>query len=182
MARTKDRYLSAIEKHRDRILEIHWLHEAPGSTVGGDKGYDTADFAGCRERRCTPHVAQNNTKRRSAIDARTTRHPGYAVSQQKRKQIEEPFGWIKTIGTLRKTRHRGPLRSGGSSRSRPPPTISFASRGPGCDGMSLSGASKMAQEYVEKYPDQGHPSSFRFLPTRQPSTNPRSNSSFSATC
>jgi transposase len=69
---------------------------------------DTAEFvAGCRERRCVPHVAQNNTNRRSAIDGRTTRHRGYAVSQQKRKRIEEPFGWMKTIGIMRKTRHRG---------------------------------------------------------------------------
>ena len=80
----------------------------PGSTVGADKLYDTADFvAGCRERGCTPHVAQNDTNRRSAIDGRTTRHPGYAISMIKRKRIEEPFGWIKTIGGLRKTRHRG---------------------------------------------------------------------------
>jgi hypothetical protein len=79
-----------------------------GSTVGADKNYDTAEFvAGCRERRCVPHVAQNNTNRRSAIDGRTTRHRGYAVSQQKRKRIEEPFGWMKTIGIMRKTRHRG---------------------------------------------------------------------------
>ena len=81
----------------------------PGSTVGADKNYDTAEFvAGCRERRCVPHVAQNNTNRRSAIDGRTTRHRGYAVSQQKRKRIEEPLGWmVKTIGIMRKTRHRG---------------------------------------------------------------------------
>jgi transposase len=80
----------------------------PGSTVGADKNYDTAEFvAGCRERRCVPHVAQNNTNRRSAIDGRTTRHRGYAVSQKKRKRIEEPFGWMKMIGTMRKTRHRG---------------------------------------------------------------------------
>jgi transposase len=80
----------------------------PGSTVGGDKNYDTADFvAGCRERGCTPHVAQNNTNRRSAIDARTTRHPGHRLSMIKRKQIEEAFGWIKTVGGLRKTRHCG---------------------------------------------------------------------------
>src|ERR1700747_239552 len=73
----------------------------PGSTVGADKNYDTAEFvAGCRERRCVPHVAQNNTNRRSAIDGRTTRHRGYAVSQQKRKRIEEPFGWMKTIGIM----------------------------------------------------------------------------------
>ena len=80
----------------------------PGSTVGGDKNYDTADFvAGCRERGCTPHVSQNDTNRRSAIDARTTRHPGYRISTIKRKRIEEPFGWIKTVGGLRKTRHCG---------------------------------------------------------------------------
>jgi len=77
-------------------------------TVGGDKLYDTAAFvAACRALGCTPHVAQNTKNRRSAIDARTTRHPGYAISQHKRKRIEEPFGWIKTIGGLRKTRHRG---------------------------------------------------------------------------
>jgi len=80
----------------------------PGSTVGGDKNYDTADFvAGCRERGCTPHVSQNNANRRSAIDGRTTRHSGYRISTIKRKRIEEPFGWMKTIGGLRKTRHRG---------------------------------------------------------------------------
>jgi transposase len=79
-----------------------------GSTVGGDKNYDTSDFvAGCRERGCTPHVSQNNTNRRSAIDARTTRHAGHRISTIKRKQIEEAFGWIKTVGGLRKTRHRG---------------------------------------------------------------------------
>jgi transposase len=79
-----------------------------GSTVGGDKNYDTAGFvAGCRERGCTPHVSQNNANRRSAIDARTTRHPGYRISTIKRKRIEEPFGWMKTVGGFRKTRHRG---------------------------------------------------------------------------
>ena len=80
----------------------------PGSTVGGDKNYDTADFvAGCRERGCTPHISQNDTNRRSAIDARTTRHHGYRISTIKRKRIEEPFGWMKTVGGLRKTRHCG---------------------------------------------------------------------------
>jgi transposase len=80
----------------------------PGGTVGGDKNYDTQDFvAGCRKLGCTPHVSQNDTNRRSAIDARTTRHPGYRISTIKRKRIEEPFGWMKTVGGLRKTRHRG---------------------------------------------------------------------------
>ncbi len=83
-------------------------HAGRGSTLGADKNYDTADFvAGCRARGCVPHVAQNDTNRRSAIDRRTTRHPGYAISQAKRKRIEEPFGWMKTVGGLRKTRHRG---------------------------------------------------------------------------
>jgi len=78
-------------------------------TLGGDKGYDTADFvAGCRARHITPHVAQNSNERRdSAIDARTTRHSGYEISQRCRKRVEEVFGWLKTIGQLRKLHHRG---------------------------------------------------------------------------
>ena len=93
---------------RTTALDMIEDNAGPGSTVGGDKNYDTADFvAGCRERGCTPHVSQNDTNRRSAIDARTTRHPGYRISTIKRKRIEEPFGWIKTVGGLRKTRHRG---------------------------------------------------------------------------
>src|SRR5438128_4853260 len=78
-------------------------------TVGADKAYDTKDFVSeMRGMNVTPHVSQN-TKRPggSAIDGRTTRHQGYQVSQRKRKRIEEVFGWIKTVGTLRKTRHRG---------------------------------------------------------------------------
>ena len=78
-------------------------------TLAADKAYDTKEFvADLRERRVTPHVAQNDKRRGgSAIDGRTTRHPGYAVSQQKRKRVEEIFGWLKTVGLLRKTRHRG---------------------------------------------------------------------------
>jgi len=93
---------------RTTALDMIEDNAKPGSTVGADKNYDTADFvAGCRERGCTPHVSQNNANRRSAIDARTTRHPGYRISTVKRKRIEEPFGWMKTVGGLRKTRHRG---------------------------------------------------------------------------
>jgi transposase len=78
-------------------------------TLGGDKGYDTHGFvASCRELKITPHVAQNIARPGgSALDTRTTRHPGYAVSQWIRKRIEETFGWMKTIGGLRKTRYRG---------------------------------------------------------------------------
>ncbi len=83
------------------------------ATLAGDKGYDTRDFvATLRALGVTPHVAQNTTNRRSAIDARTTRHPGYLVSQRKRKRVEEIFGWLKTVGLLRQTRHRGTARVG----------------------------------------------------------------------
>jgi len=83
------------------------------ATLGADRGYDTRDFvARCRGLGFTPHVAQHTTNRRSAIDARTTRHPGYALSQRVRKLIEQAFGWKKTVGLLRKTRHRGRDRVG----------------------------------------------------------------------
>jgi transposase len=83
-------------------------------TLGGDKNYDTRDFVNkLREAAVTPHVAQNeHAHRSSAIDARTTRHAGYAISQRKRKRVEEIFGWIKTTAGLRKTRHRGKRRVG----------------------------------------------------------------------
>jgi hypothetical protein len=82
-------------------------------TVGGDKAYDTRGVVDTlRTFRITPHVAQSTTGRASAIDGRTTRHPGYAVSQRARKRVEEIFGWLKTVGGLRKTRHRGQRRVG----------------------------------------------------------------------
>jgi transposase len=93
---------------RETALDMIKDNAGASSTIGADKNYDTADFvASCREQGCVPHVAQNDTRRRSAIDARTTRHSGYTVSQSKRKRIEEPFGWMKTVGVMRKTRHRG---------------------------------------------------------------------------
>ncbi len=81
-------------------------------TLGGDKGYDTrGNVAAWRALGVSPHVAQNvNRSGGSAIDQRTTRHPGYAVSQQKRKRVEEIFGWLKTIGLQRQTRFRGTAR------------------------------------------------------------------------
>lgn len=83
-------------------------------TVGGDKGYDTRGFVeDAREMNATPHVAQNTARRGgSAIDNRTARHAGYEISQKKRKRVEEIFGWMKTVGTMRKTRHRGKERVG----------------------------------------------------------------------
>lgn len=81
-------------------------------TLGGDKNYDTRDFvAACRERGITPHVTQNTSGRRSAIDGRTTSHPGYAISQRIRKRVEEIFGWIKTVGGGRKLRYLGLARN-----------------------------------------------------------------------
>jgi IS5 family transposase len=77
-------------------------------TLGADKGYDTRDFVNTvRELGATPHVTQNNTNRRSAIDERTTRHTGYRVSLSKRWLVEKPFGWMKQIGGLRKVKLRG---------------------------------------------------------------------------
>jgi transposase len=98
--------------HAERLAAQHLIgphaDDAQRITVGGDKGFDTQDFvAEMREINVTPHVAQNNHGRRSAIDGRTTRHPGYAVSLRIRKRIEEAFGWAKTVAGLRKARHRG---------------------------------------------------------------------------
>jgi transposase len=95
----------------EREAGVAMVAEVAGSkriTVGGDKNYDTKDFVrNLRGLKVTPHVAQNNTNRSSAIDDRTTRHAGYAMSLKVRKRIEETFGWIKGVGNLRKTRHRG---------------------------------------------------------------------------
>src|SRR5580658_4101058 len=99
---------------RDAALEM--LAHKPALrriTLGGDRGYDTRGFVtAARELKVTPHVAQNDTHRRSAIDHRTTRHEGYAVSQVKRKRVEEVFGWMKTVALQRKTRFRGLDRVG----------------------------------------------------------------------
>jgi len=79
-------------------------------TIGADRGYDVKDFvAGARELGATPHIARK--KRASAIDGRTTRHVGYAVSQRRRKTVEEPFGWMKTVGSLAKLLHRGKAKA-----------------------------------------------------------------------
>ena len=96
----------------ERDAALVMLEAIPGDhavTVGADKNYDTKDFvAETRNLKATPHVAQNiHSRRRSAIDGRTTRHAGYAISQRKRKRVEEIFGWMKTVGGMRKLRHRG---------------------------------------------------------------------------
>jgi IS5 family transposase len=99
----------------ERYAALDMLQHVPGDrqlTVGGDKGFDTAEFVReCRNLHVTPHVAQNLERRGgSAIDGRTTGHAGYGISQKRRKRIEECFGWLKTIALLRKLRHRGTLK------------------------------------------------------------------------
>jgi len=95
----------------ERDAAMMMIETIPGDhqvTVAADKGYDTKEFvAETRNMNATPHVAQNNTGRKSAVDGRTTRHAGYGISQLRRKRVEEIFGWMKTVGGMRKLRHRG---------------------------------------------------------------------------
>ena len=98
--------------HAERLAALQLItphaERAEPITLGADKGFDTQDFvAELGEINVTPHVAQNLSGRRSAIDDKTARDPGYAVSLRIRKRIEEAFGWAKTIAGLGKARHRG---------------------------------------------------------------------------
>ena len=104
--------LASGRAEREAAAEMIQARSAPGRiTVGADKNYDTVDWVKqVRAQGATPHVAQNNKNRASAIDARTTRHTGYAISQKKRKRVEEIFGWMKTVALMRKVRHRGRKR------------------------------------------------------------------------
>ena len=105
-----DTEVTPADGYGERHAALTMVEALPGDrvTLGGDKAYDEARFvAELRQMRVTPHVAQNTKNRRSAIDARTTGHPGYAISQRTRKRVEEIFGWMKTVGLLRKLRHRG---------------------------------------------------------------------------
>lgn len=104
-------HVTPADGYGERDAALVMVQQLPGRhrvTVAADKAYDTRDVVTeLRTMHATPHIAQHTTKRRSTIDARTTRHPGYAISQQKRKLVEQGFGWIKTVGGLRKLRHRG---------------------------------------------------------------------------
>ena len=107
-----DARLTRVSGHAERLAALDMIHgfaDRPRAiTLGADKGYDAADFVEeLRAINVRPHVARNTSGRRSAIDRRTTRHPGYAKSQRIRKRIEEAFGWIKTVAGLRKTKLRG---------------------------------------------------------------------------
>ena len=112
-----DACLTPADGHAERVAALHMIEphaDRPRPiTLGADKGYDAEDFVNeLRSMKVTPHVAQNTSGRRSAIDGRTTRHGGYAVSQRIRKRIEEAFGWIKTVAGQEKTRFRGVDRVG----------------------------------------------------------------------
>lgn len=112
-----DACLTQADGHAERVAALHiiepYADRPQAITLGADKAYDTEDFINeLRAMRVTPHVAQNTNGRRSAIDGRTTRHGGYAVSQRIRKRIEEAFGWIKMVGGQAKTKLRGRARVG----------------------------------------------------------------------
>ena len=107
-----DTRLTRVSGHAERLAALDMIQcraDRPSViTLGADRGYDAADFIEeLRTMNVRPHVAQNESGRRSAIDQRTTRHPGYAASLRVRKRIEEAFGWIKTVAGLRKTKLRG---------------------------------------------------------------------------
>ncbi|MBM3551421.1 MAG: IS5 family transposase [Alphaproteobacteria bacterium] len=109
--------LTPADGHAERVAALHMIEpraDRPRAiTLGADKAYDAEDFVNeLRAMKVTPHVAQNASGRASAIDARTTRHAGYAISQRIRKKIEEGFGWIKTIAGQEQTKFRGRERVG----------------------------------------------------------------------
>jgi transposase len=112
-----DACLTFADGHAERVAALHMIEPLADRprriTLGADKGYDTEDFVNeLRSMKVTPHVAQNISGRRSAIDGRTTRHGGYVASQRIRKRIEEAFGWLKTVAGQDKTKFRGRDRVG----------------------------------------------------------------------
>jgi transposase len=112
-----DACLTPADGHAERVAALHMIEpradRATQITLAADRGYDAEDFVNeLRSMRVTPHVAQNVSRRSSAIDRRTTRHAGYGLSQRIRKRIEEGFGWIKTVAGQEKTKFRGCDRVG----------------------------------------------------------------------
>jgi hypothetical protein len=123
-----DACLTLADGHAERVAALHMIEpraDRPTTiTLGADKAYDAEDFVNeLRSMNVTPHVAQNTSGRSSAVDGRTTRHGGYAVSQRIRKRIEEAFGWIKTVAGQQKTSFRGRDRVAWLLPSLLPPTI-----------------------------------------------------------
>jgi transposase len=112
-----DACLTEANGHAERIAALHMIEpradRSRSITLAADKAYDAEDFVNeLRSMNATPHVAQNMSGRSSAIDGRTTRHAGYAISQRLRKRIEEAFGWIKTVAGQERTKFRGRERVG----------------------------------------------------------------------
>ena len=112
-----DACLTEANGHAERIAALHMIEPRADRprpiTLGADRGYDAEDFVNeLRSMKATPHVAQNTSGRSSAVDGRTTRHAGYAVSQRIRKRIEEAFGWMKTVAGQERTKFRGRERVG----------------------------------------------------------------------
>lgn len=112
-----DAYLTKASGYAERVAALHMIEPftegTPAIALGADKSYDTKDFVkNLRSMRVAPHLAQNINGRRSAIDGRTTRHPGYRASLRIRKRIEEAFGWIKTVAGRDKTKFRSRDRGG----------------------------------------------------------------------
>ena len=112
-----DACLTPADGHAERVAALHMIEPRADRpqpvTLGADKAYDAEDFVNeLRAMNARPHVAQNTNGRSSAIDGRTTRHPGYGLSQRIRKRIEEAFGWIKTIAGQERTKFRGRQRVG----------------------------------------------------------------------
>ena len=110
-----DAKVTQADGYGERKAAIDMLAVLPGAhrkTVGADKNYDTKGFvADCQRMKITPHISQNHKRKGgSAIDGRTTRHEGYAISTKKRKRVEEPFGWGKTVGHIRQVKVRGLAR------------------------------------------------------------------------
>jgi hypothetical protein len=106
-------YLTEADGHAERDAALLMVYQKRRKsrkpiTLGADKAYDTQDFVrALREMKITPHVAQNDRHRKSAIDGRTTRHTSYQLSRAKRYWVEKPFGWMKSVGPLRKVKLRG---------------------------------------------------------------------------
>src|SRR5512136_3039887 len=112
-----DACLTPADGHAERVAALAMIEpraDRPRAiTLGADKAYDAEDFVNeLRAMKVTPHVAQNNNGRASAVDGRTMRRAGYAISQRIRKKIEEGFGWIKTVAGQEQTKFRGCERVG----------------------------------------------------------------------
>ncbi len=148
-----DHELTPASGTGERTAAVEMVTRLPGNhraTVGADRGYDTADFIDdLRCRNVTPHVAQNTTNRRTAIDGRTTRHPGYTVSQRIRKRIEKTFGWSKTIGPLRQ------VKVGGVAQVNHLCLLTYAALPPGANAQPVGSRAMTSGPWCARIPPLG---------------------------